>query len=182
MQQAHTNNDNVIVSFLHPLRCSTACCTRPRRSTLAARTRPPSKPQPGQPISNHHLIRKRPQVRHERLHRIALCRGDAVGDSHHSLSQPAHKPRPRVSSAINNRQTRRAVWNGIWRVHHSAHAVFDVLLPVICCCIHCSRHLNCSTSAPKSTKHYQHRDSAVSPPGIETSIRAAWPPWLAALP
>lgn len=37
--QAHTNNDDVIVSFLHPLRCSTACCTRPRRSTLAARTR-----------------------------------------------------------------------------------------------------------------------------------------------
>jgi hypothetical protein len=96
-----------------------------------------SKPQPGQPISYHHLIRKPPQVRHERLHRIALCRGDAVGDSHHSHSQPAHKPRPRMSSAINNRQTRRAVWNGIWRVHHSAHAVFDVMLvPVICCCIH----------------------------------------------
>ena len=41
VQQAHTNNDDVIVSFLHPLRCSTACCTRPRRSTQAARTSTP---------------------------------------------------------------------------------------------------------------------------------------------
>jgi hypothetical protein len=36
--QAHTDND-MLGSCLYPLRCSTACCTRPRRSTQAARTR-----------------------------------------------------------------------------------------------------------------------------------------------
>jgi hypothetical protein len=146
-----------------------------------------SKPQPGQPISNHYLIRKPPQVRHGRLHRIALCRGDAVGDSHHSLSQPAHKPRPRALPSIIVRHGGRS---GM-----AFGACIIPLMPCLrCCCLLFAAAFTGLFAAPKlqhkrsqkaqsrTPMHHQHRDSAVSPPGIETSIRAACPPWLAALP
>lgn len=137
-----------------------------------------SKPQPGQPISNHHLIRKRPQVSHGRLHRIALCRGDAVGDSHHSLSQPAHKPRPRALPSIIVRHGGRS---GM-----AFGACIIPLMPcLMCCCLLFAAAFTGLFAAPKlqhkrsqkaqsrTLMHHQHRDSAVPPPGIETSIRAA---------
>jgi hypothetical protein len=153
VQQAHTNNDDVIVSFLHPLRCSTALLHPAKAEHTGGEDKDSSKPQPGQPISNHYLIRKPPQVRHGRLHRIALCRRDAVGDSHHSLSQPAHKPRPRALPSIIVRHGGRS---GM-----AFGACIIPLMPCLMCAaacylllhsLDCSRQLNCSTSAPKKHK------------------------------